>query len=476
MIKELVHERSGEEYMAITKILRRSTRIDQLIRYVTQNGKTDDARFVVTQNCVMENAAIQMQHTKALFDQHGGTQAFHIIQSFSPDEVTPELALQIAQEFAEEHLTEYQVVIGTHCDRKHIHNHIVFNAVSFVTGKKYHSTPQTYYGQIRAISDRLCREHGLSVIMNGEEKHKGMSYAEWKAMQDGGLSLRQIVERDVREVLSYALVYGEFLAFMEDKGYEIKHGKYLSFRPYGYERFIRPKMDGITLSEDGVRSYIEGALVDPDAQVLVPRPFVPYCKPMIGVIGIYRHYLYILGCVEKNRAMPKQSAMLRTELKKFEHYKEQHRYLSRNDIVYESELQERITNLESQLEMLTKKRTILNTQKKRNAKLYTAIATVEHFSPGAELIMEGSVGTNKEKQVLQEAYILLEKTDTDAVRRERNKLYQEIAEINMEMREKRKELKVCKTILNTVPELGQRLEELNTLSDKRGQPEFGPML
>ena len=80
-------------------------------------------------------------------------------------------------------------------------------------------------------------------------------------------------------------------------------------------------MDGITWSEDGVRSYIEGALEDPDAQVLVPRPFVPYRKPMIGVIGICRHYLYILGCVEKNRATTKQNAMLRTELKKFEHYK-----------------------------------------------------------------------------------------------------------------------------------------------------------
>ena len=169
--------------------------MDKLIRYVTNPVKTQSQILTAYLNCVPQTAFTQMQQTTRDYGKNQGTQAFHIIQSFAPGEITLELALQLAQEFAQEHLKDYQVVIGTHCDHAHIHNHIVFNAVSFVDGKKYHSTPQTYYRQVRAISDRLCREHGLSIVMEDGERRRGMSYAEWKAVQDGGLSLRQAKQR-----------------------------------------------------------------------------------------------------------------------------------------------------------------------------------------------------------------------------------------------------------------------------------------
>lgn len=111
--------------MAITKIKRRNERIDKLVQYVTNKNKTNKSLFVSCLNCSVDNVIQEMERTRNHYAKSRGTQAFHIIQSFSPDEITPELALQIAQEFAAEHLSEYQVVIGTHCDRKHIHNHIV---------------------------------------------------------------------------------------------------------------------------------------------------------------------------------------------------------------------------------------------------------------------------------------------------------------------------------------------------------------
>ena len=456
--------------MAITKVLRRNARIEKLVQYAINPSKTGIHIYTASMNCSLSVAAFQMNRIRRRFECQKGTQAFHIIQSFSPDEITPELALQIAQEFAAEHLSEYQVVIGTHCDRKHIHNHIVFNAVSFVTGKKYHSTPQTYYGQIRAISDRLCREHGLSVIMNGEEKRKGMSYTEWKAVQNGGVSLRQVVERDVQEVLSYALDYGEFLAFMEDKGYEIKHGKYLSFRPYGYERFIRPKEQGRPLDEKAVRSIIEDELDHPHSQVLVPKPFVPYRKPMIGILGIYRHYLYILGSLSKGHVAVPQSQLFRSALRKFELYKEQHRYLVQNKITHAADIENRIQDLQNRITSLIKTRTLLNVQKKRHKKQYAALATVEHFSPVAELVLQGRMGTEEERQALLHAREVLDQTDPNELRLERNNLYQEIADINLQLREKRKELNTCRNILNTVPTLQQQLAEVKTRSDARNQP------
>ena len=426
--------------------------MDKLIRYVTNPVKTQSQILTAYLNCVPQTAFTQMQQTTRDYGKNQGTQAFHIIQSFAPGEITLELALQLAQEFAQEHLKDYQVVIGTHCDHAHIHNHIVFNAVSFVDGKKYHSTPQTYYRQVRAISDRLCREHGLSIVMEDGERRRGMSYAEWKAVQDGGLSLRQ--------VLSYALDYGEFLALMEGKGYEIRHGKYLSFRPYGYERFIRPQLDGVKCTEDAIRAHIEGELENPAAQVLVPRAYRPYPKPVVGVIGIYRHWLYVLGCYAKHKGPPVQSAVLRTELRHFERIKEQHRYLVRNGVSTAEELEERVGQLRARLETLTHTRTILNTQKKRKGKLYTALATVEQFSPVADLLSEGTVGTAEEKARWKEALALLEGQDTEQLGREKAELFQRIADVNRQMREIRMELRACEGIARAAPQLQGQLRAI----------------
>ena len=434
--------------------------MDKLIHYVTNPLKTQSQILTAYQNCVPRMAFTQMQQTTRFFGKNQGTQAFHIIQSFAPGEVTSELALQLAQEFAQEHLKEYQVVIGTHCDHAHIHNHIVFNAVSFVDGKKYHSTPQTYYRQVRAISDRLCREHGLSVVMEDGERRRGMAYAEWKAVQDGGLSLRQVVARDVREVLSYALDYGEFLVLMEGKGYEIRHGKYLSFRPYGYERFIRPQLDGVKCTEDAIRAHIEGELENPAAQVLVPRAYRPYPKPVVGVVGIYRHWLYVLGCYAKQKGPPGQSAILRSELRHFERVKEQHRYLVRNGVSTAEELEQRAGQLWARLETLTHTRTILNTQKRRKGKLYTALATVEQFSPVADLLSEGTVGTAEEQARWKDAQALLEGQDTEQLGREKAELFQRIADVNRQMREIRMELRACEGIARAAPQLQEQLRAI----------------
>ena len=161
--------------MAITKILPRNARLDQAIQYVVNGDKTDSQILTYYQNCDPDWAFQQMMDTKQAMGKTGGRQCYHIIQSFKPGEVTPELALEIAKEFAAEYLADYEVVIGTHTDRGHIHSHLVFNSVNGQTGKKYHISEQEYYRQIRTISDRLCRQRGLSVILQGETG-KAVSY------------------------------------------------------------------------------------------------------------------------------------------------------------------------------------------------------------------------------------------------------------------------------------------------------------
>ena len=164
--------------MAITKILARKARLDVGIRYVLNGDKTDDKILTAHQNCDPGLEYREMLATKRAVGNEGGVQYYHMIQSFQPGEVTPELALSIAKEFAREHLSGYEVVIGTHVDRGHIHSHLLFNSVSVETGEKYHSNARSYYQKIRAVSDRLCQEHDLSIVLEGQGP-RSLSYIEW---------------------------------------------------------------------------------------------------------------------------------------------------------------------------------------------------------------------------------------------------------------------------------------------------------
>lgn len=156
--------------MAVTKILSRRGRLDKAIRYVLNGYKTNEQILTARFNCEPGWELKQMLDTKREYGKTDGVQYYHIIQSFKPGEVAPEQALEIAKAFVEEYLPGYEVVIGTHVDKAHIHSHILFNSVNAETGRKYDNTIKNYYSQIRRISDRLCRERGLSVITLGERQ------------------------------------------------------------------------------------------------------------------------------------------------------------------------------------------------------------------------------------------------------------------------------------------------------------------
>ncbi len=187
--------------MAITKILYRNGGLAQAIQYITNPDKTDQCVLVDHFNCDPGFAYQQMMNTKRRFHKTDGRQCYHIIQSFKPDEITPELAHEIAKRFAAEHLRGYEAVIGTHVDKGHIHSHIVFNSVNADTGIKYHSTLQNYYQQIRGISDRLCTENGLSVILQGE-RTKTVSYIEWLRQSKGQPTFRSMLEADLHDAIA----------------------------------------------------------------------------------------------------------------------------------------------------------------------------------------------------------------------------------------------------------------------------------
>lgn len=237
--------------MAVTKILARKGRLDIGIDYILNGDKTEQKILTAHQGCEPGRECRQMLETKRRTGKMDGVQYYHIVQSFKPGEISPELALEIAKTFAAEHLDGYEAVIATHVDRGHIHSHIVFNSVNADTGEKYHSNPRSYYCQIRTISDRLCREHGLSVILSGEASIS-MSYVEWLRQSKGQPTFRSMLEADLWESIEDANDLGHFFLLMEHKGYEIHHGNRLGFRLRGQERFQYPGRKNAVFTEDGI--------------------------------------------------------------------------------------------------------------------------------------------------------------------------------------------------------------------------------
>ena len=169
--------------MAVTKTHPIKTTLNKAIAYICNPGKTDDTILVSAFRCSAETADIEFSWTRRHAIDKGTNLGRHLIQAFSPGEITPEQAHEIGMKLANEVLGgKYEFVLTTHIDKGHIHNHIIFNSVSFVDYRKYHSNKRSYHF-IRRTSDRLCKEYGLSVIVQGQDK--GKSYIEHTAEKAG---------------------------------------------------------------------------------------------------------------------------------------------------------------------------------------------------------------------------------------------------------------------------------------------------
>ena len=156
--------------------------------------------------CTIDSAFEDMCQIKKIWHKEKGVQGFHLVQSFAPGEISPELAHQIGMEFADRLLGgRFQVVISTHLNTGHIHNHLVWNSVSIQMGKKYRSNEKSYFTQVRRISDELCGKHGLSVIHTEKSERVARPYAQWLAEQEGKPTWKTVIQQDVDAAISASL-------------------------------------------------------------------------------------------------------------------------------------------------------------------------------------------------------------------------------------------------------------------------------
>ena len=258
--------------MAVTKIKAIRGTLSKAIAYILNPEKTDEKLLVSSYGCASETAAREFEWTRKIAEQKGMNPvriiARHVIQSFEIGEVTPELAHEIGKQFADEILEgKYEYVLTTHIDKDHVHNHLIFNAVDFVNYHAYKSYKRIYY-DMREVSDRLCKENGLSVIPPSQ--NKGMGYKEYTEAKRG-TSWKQKLKQTIDRLVITAKDYDDFLRLMQEAGYEIKTGKYISFRAEGQERFTRSKTIGENYTEERIKERIAGRSPRRNRRQTVPK-------------------------------------------------------------------------------------------------------------------------------------------------------------------------------------------------------------
>ena len=258
--------------MAVTKIKAIRGTLSKAIAYILNPEKTDEKLLVSSYGCASETAAREFEWTRKLAEQKGMNPvriiARHVIQSFEIGEVTPELAHEIGKQFADEILGgKYEYVLTTHIDKDHVHNHLIFNAVDFVDYHAYKSYKRIYY-DMREVSDRLCKENGLSVIPPSQ--NKGMGYKEYTEAKRG-TSWKQKLKQTIDRLVITAKDYDDFLRLMQEAGYEIKTGKYISFRAEAQERFTRSKTIGENYTEERIKERIAGRTPRRNRRQTVPK-------------------------------------------------------------------------------------------------------------------------------------------------------------------------------------------------------------
>ncbi len=270
--------------MAYTKIHAITATVHKAVDYICNPDKTDEGILISSYGCSPETAAYDFKFALSKTKQSDPNKAYHLIQSFLPDEVSYKEAHQIGVELADKLLEgKYSYVVSTHIDKGHVHNHIIFCAADNINHEKYHDCKKTYYN-IRNLSDDLCREHELSVITPGEKR--GKTYKEWQAGKNGSAWKEQL-KADIDEAIKNTATYEDCIELIRAKGYEVKGEdfgekahKFISFRPLDRERVVRgsAKSLGTEYTKERIKERIEEkALVKDKKRV----PFPTRKKPIV---------------------------------------------------------------------------------------------------------------------------------------------------------------------------------------------------
>lgn len=336
---------------------------------IADEGEALMQQYVSGVNCTPTTARSEMTAVKKRFGKDEGIVAFHGYQSFAPGECTPAMAHEIGVKLAEELWgSRFQVLVATHLDKAHhLHNHFVVNSVSFTDGLRYHRTKQDYR-DMRSVSDRLCREYGLSVIEKPKQKAK--HYGEWRAEAEGRPTYRSMVKADVDEAIRMARTEKQFFHYLKEKGYSFKFGKDITVCQSGRDRGLKLARNfGEDYTIDAIRTRIlrqERPRRNPGTQEVEKKIYtirvygnLNRARKIGGLRGLYLHYCYQLGILPKNRppvSPGKLHFLLREDLRKLDTISKETRLLCHYRIDTAEELFSLREDLQERMEQLTDER------------------------------------------------------------------------------------------------------------------------
>ena len=351
--------------MAVTKIKAIRGTLSKAIAYILNPEKTDEKLLVSSYGCASETAAREFEWTRKIAEQKGMNPvriiARHVIQSFEIGEVTPELAHEIGKQFADEILGgKYEYVLTTHIDKDHVHNHLIFNAVDFVDYHAYKSYKRIYY-DMREVSDRLCKENGLSVIPPSQ--NKGMGYKEYTEAKRG-TSWKQKLKQTIDRLVITAKDYDDFLRLMQEAGYEIKPGKYISFRAEGQERFTRSKTIGENYTEERIKERIAGRTPRRNRRQTVPKG--------ISLIGDIQ---------ERIRLIDSKGYEYKAKLTILKEAARTLNYLTENNLLQYADLEKKVEDVHSSYDRTSKELKVVEARLREVQPLIKNISNYQRLKP-----------------------------------------------------------------------------------------------
>ena len=325
--------------------------INGVMEYAADDVKTEKRELVTGINCTEEYAARQFMNTKRHYGQTEGRLCYHGYQSFKSDEINAETVHAIGVELAKRLWgNRFEVLVATHCNTGHYHNHFVLNSVSFMDGKRFRNSHEDYR-QMRAESDRLCREYGLSVIE--KPKNKSRNYSEWAAEKSGEPTIRSTIRADIDRAVSASVTEQQFKKLMEEMGYEFKTRtvrgerlKYPALRPPGANGFFRFHKLGEEYELDRIIERIyqndKPKVPFPDIEghpYKIPKEYRP--EKLHGIYALYIKYCFQLHIIKEHpTSMKRVHFLLRDDIIKLDKLDSQVRFMASRKIETLEDLQE----------------------------------------------------------------------------------------------------------------------------------------
>lgn len=328
----------------------------QAITYILNGEKTEERVLTGGWNLQVDKAYEQMMDTKEVFGKTGGRQGYHIIISFKEGETDAEIALKIVEKFVKEYLSDYEAVYAVHDNTDHIHGHVIFNSVSFATGRKYHYKKNDWASYIQPIINRICEEYGLSTI-ELDEKEVHNRYQDWNEYRDGEFVWSDMIKRDIDIAIAEAENFDDFISIMESRGYIAKQNKYLAFQAPGMTRYRRTKQLGSDYTEERIRqripvesmsrSHMDTHLSDQEESEKLFYTRIPYIKrsKLTPIQKKYYSRLYKLGLLQKRPYS--QVWKYKDEIRKLHKLQEQYLFLVDNSISDFQDVEKQLSELKA---------------------------------------------------------------------------------------------------------------------------------